>query len=518
MLSAETDVLILGGGMAGAWAAIGAAQRGARVILADKGYMGTSGVTATAGPGHWWVPPEDREAAVAQRLASMHGLGEADWMHRILRQTWESLPDLAPFYRFCLNDAGAAIYGAVRGPEYMRALRQMAEHLGVRILDHSPALELLLCADGRAAGAAGWQRQARQPWEIRAGAVVLATGGCAFHARLPGSRNNTGDGHLMAAEAGVPLSAMEFCGQFTIAPAFSTMTRAMSYTYATYYDAAGRVLGIPAGTGEIPALARALQQGAVWADFSRMPADIRARLPYTSPNVLPPFRRLGIDPFRDKFPIALVAEGTIRGVGGVNVASASCETSCQGLFAAGDAASREAVTGAISGAGAVNAAWALSSGLWAGHGAAHRAREAGGPAGRATLGIGEAGLRPRAPALLDAATLAARVREIATDFSTTLFRNDTSLGQGLAALDSQWQLLRRHLHGAGEQAIRAREAAALTATARWCLTAARARTESRGLHQRLDHPESNPALARSLTLYGLDRIIPSFAPARRVAA
>ena len=48
-LSITTDVLVVGGGMAGAWAASAAAEAGAKVILVDKGCCGTSGVTAGAG-------------------------------------------------------------------------------------------------------------------------------------------------------------------------------------------------------------------------------------------------------------------------------------------------------------------------------------------------------------------------------------------------------------------------------------------------------------------------------------
>ena len=64
--------------MSAGWAAIAAARGGARVILVDKGFMGTSGVTATAGPNHWWVPPDPvlREAAIDKRHAA--GLGLAD--------------------------------------------------------------------------------------------------------------------------------------------------------------------------------------------------------------------------------------------------------------------------------------------------------------------------------------------------------------------------------------------------------------------------------------------------------
>ena len=39
----KTDVLVIGGGIAGGYAAIKAADAGANVVLVDKGYMGRSG-------------------------------------------------------------------------------------------------------------------------------------------------------------------------------------------------------------------------------------------------------------------------------------------------------------------------------------------------------------------------------------------------------------------------------------------------------------------------------------------
>jgi L-aspartate oxidase len=106
-LTITTDVLVVGGGMAGAWAASAAAEAGAKTLV-DKGYCGTSGVTAAAGPGHWWVqpdPPEARAIVVRNRLAAGLGLGEGEWMHRILDQTWRALPKLAPHYKFGVDDA-----------------------------------------------------------------------------------------------------------------------------------------------------------------------------------------------------------------------------------------------------------------------------------------------------------------------------------------------------------------------------------------------------------------------------
>ena len=54
----DADVLVIGGGPAGTWAAISAAEQGARVVLADKGFCGTSGATAAAGTGVWYVDPD----------------------------------------------------------------------------------------------------------------------------------------------------------------------------------------------------------------------------------------------------------------------------------------------------------------------------------------------------------------------------------------------------------------------------------------------------------------------------
>src|SRR5580704_2399760 len=98
----RTDVLVIGGGLAGTWATTSAARAGAQVVVAEKGYCGTSGVTATAGPGHWWVPPDPvlRAQAITKRAASGLGLADPDWMERVLDTTWRTLPTLAGHYEF----------------------------------------------------------------------------------------------------------------------------------------------------------------------------------------------------------------------------------------------------------------------------------------------------------------------------------------------------------------------------------------------------------------------------------
>ena len=94
------------------------------------------------------------------------------------------------------------------------------------------------------------------------------------------------------------------------------------------------------------------------------------------PNIFLPLDRQGIDPFRQRFPVTLRYEGTVRGVGGLAI-GADGATSVHGLFAAGDAASREPVVGATSGGGGPNSTWAIASGSMAGRSAAARAAALG---------------------------------------------------------------------------------------------------------------------------------------------
>src|SRR3977135_4742294 len=97
----------------------------------------------------------------------------------------------------------------------------------------------------------------------------------------------------------------------------------------------------------------------------------------SQPNFFLPFDRTGIDPFTDRFPVTLRLEGTVRGTGGLRIVDDNCATSVPGLYAAGDAATRELICGGFTGGGSHNAAWAMSSGFWAGGGAADYARPPG---------------------------------------------------------------------------------------------------------------------------------------------
>jgi succinate dehydrogenase/fumarate reductase flavoprotein subunit len=109
-----------------------------------------------------------------------------------------------------------------------------------------------------------------------------------------------------------------------------------------------------------------------------------------------PLDRSFVDPFVERWPVTLRCEGTVRGVGGIKLVGDDCATGVPGLYAAGDAASRERLTGAISGGGGPNSSWAIASGNWAGRAAASYARRAERSTDRSAVLLGRAGLRPSA--------------------------------------------------------------------------------------------------------------------------
>jgi succinate dehydrogenase/fumarate reductase flavoprotein subunit len=207
--------------------------------------------------------------------------------------------------------------------------------------------------------------------------------------------------------------------------------------------------------------------------------------------------------------VTLRCEGTVRGVGGIRLLDDDCATGVPGLYAAGDAASRERVTGAISGGGGPNSSWAIASGNWAGRAAATFAARIGARiAGRPVTALGQAGLRPTETARqdLDARAIVRAVREEMLPLDRNFFRREPTLHRSLERLDACWADLRRHGSGEGLAAVTTREAAALTATGRWAYRSALARAESRGMHRRRDKPGADPGLACSVHASGLDEV------------
>ena len=315
---------------------------------------------------------------------------------------------------------------------------------------------------------------------------------------------------------------MEFSNYYGIVPAGSTMDKNGLYPTATFTDADADVIAVgwsgPLGAvgPDVTAasLLRAGMRGPVHAVLDRAPADARGAMRAGMPNFFMVFDRLGIDPFRDRFEIDFVQEGTVRGTGGLALADDTCWTGVPGLWAAGDAATREQLVGGASGAGAANAAWTISSGTWAGQAAARHATTHGHhldelrPAGRA-------GLRPsaRTGASGDWRELTRAVQAEMLPIAKNGIRRGPVMRRSAAALDGLWRDAAATLRGRGaREVLRARETAAMIATGRWAYASALARTETRGFHVRDDFPDRDPAQRVRVLTGGLDAVWTRRAP------
>lgn len=72
----ETDVLVIGGGIAGCFSAIRAREEGADVLMVDKGYAGKAGATPVASLGFmvynpdWGMDLDACMAAVSEKVST----------------------------------------------------------------------------------------------------------------------------------------------------------------------------------------------------------------------------------------------------------------------------------------------------------------------------------------------------------------------------------------------------------------------------------------------------------------
>ena len=99
--------------------------------------------------------------------------------------------------------------GDYTGAEIMRVLRDEVRNAGVDVVEYSPAVELLLDGEGKAAGAVLYDFDTREYHVVRAKSVIIATGGAGrlHYQGFPTSNHygSTADGLVMAYRAGVPL-------------------------------------------------------------------------------------------------------------------------------------------------------------------------------------------------------------------------------------------------------------------------------------------------------------------------
>jgi succinate dehydrogenase / fumarate reductase, flavoprotein subunit len=233
----ETDVLVIGSGAAGMYAAIEAARGGATVLLVDRSLIGRSGATVMAqmtvavalgeevpdDPGHHY---ENTIAAgrglCDEKLAQLlcedapACIRELDhWGVGWARKDGHITATTAPGH-----DRPRCVYVDFinTGPAVSKTLRaEIARHQkNIRKAGDLCIVDLAV-SDGECAGAVAYHLSSGTPVIIAAKATVLATGGLTrLFYRNSASANMGGDGYALALRAGATLIDMEFVQFFPI--------------------------------------------------------------------------------------------------------------------------------------------------------------------------------------------------------------------------------------------------------------------------------------------------------------
>jgi len=304
----NSDVLVIGGGIAGCWAAISAARLGLSVVLVEKGDTIRSGA---GGPGcdHWCNAPANPLSNVdpdewAEHMADRpygNGIGvqiqcREDWdtllemeqMGGKIRDTKDEykgaegrdaktklmisprytkvhsyVPGMIKPITFKSNPEGKLNNVVIRvwGSTFKPALKKECKRLGVKIYDRVMVTSLLNengIQGGRVVGATGVNNRTGEFLVFKSKSAVLATAGGGsmwmINTELSGysnmmSRTITGDGTVMAWRAGASLTNMENTGVLRIATGLKhkwyTGAGDASYENVPLVDARGKRLPLP---------------------------------------------------------------------------------------------------------------------------------------------------------------------------------------------------------------------------------------------------------------------------------
>jgi L-aspartate oxidase len=220
-----TDVLIIGGGIAGFRAALGVPDD-LRALIVTKDQVRESNSQYAQGGIASVMDPEDRvDNHIADTLAAGKGLCEPAVVEMVVREAPKLISELIAWgTHFDQVDGHVALgregghsharivhaLGDETGREIMRAIIQRTRsRSNVRIWQNSFTIDLVTHED-RCRGALVWDRR-RGFALVWARAVVLATGGAGqLYRETTNPSIATGDGHAMAFRAGAELRDMEF--------------------------------------------------------------------------------------------------------------------------------------------------------------------------------------------------------------------------------------------------------------------------------------------------------------------
>lgn len=529
LIHIDTDVVVVGGGVAGCLAAIAGCEAGLNVVICDKGQLIERSGSVGGGVDHFLTvmetgPEWDTPEFLLKHVPELtDGLVDMEVTDRVIRgmpkmlRKLESIgvdftdPITGQYYRHRSFGLPGTYHLNFDGSKFKTFIGRAARVGGSRVLPRTMVTQVLI-HENRAYGVIAFNFRTGEWYAIRAKAVVVSTGDVNRLSKnasgLPYDSwhcpYNTGDGQAMAFRAGAALANMEFTEATLTPKGFSTQGLNALCGLGAYfvnrhgdrfmfkYDKRGekarRAVLVDAVINEW-----LLGNGPIYVDLRHLPTEELDRIEGTlqiDRHTLPGYyRQKGVRFERDLVEVS-VSELTIRRSGlyfrgSGMVVDVHGETSIEGLFAAGDCST---VSGGISGAATL--------GYIAGQGAARRAQQRGqlpevngdqlreihgglfGPLRRPE------GIRPRA--------YEDRIRQIVTDY-IGFRRTEVGLKKGIQDLRQLQDMAPRLAAADLHDLMRAHEALNIREVAEVMALTALERKESRtgSSHRRLDYPTTD---------------------------
>jgi succinate dehydrogenase / fumarate reductase flavoprotein subunit len=532
-MHATTDVLVIGSGAAGMYAAIEAARAGCRVLLADRSLIGRGGATVMAQmtvaaaigsetPDHWSHHYKDTLAAgrglchqpLAQLLceegpaciAEMEQWG-VGWSRKDGRITQAMAPG---------HDRPRCVYVDFlnTGPAVSKTLRAVVNKTG----DIRKAGDLcvvdLITQNAEITGAVAMHLGSGAPVILSAKATILATGGLTrLYRRNSASANMGGDGYALALRAGASLVDMEFVQFFPIGhwwPRLIGMDPIMWDPFR--YKLGGRLLNgrmeeftsrygsdedekyvltrdlATYAIGKEVESGRGSPHGGAYLSFHHCP---EAALREAFGPVIDRLAANNIDLTKMPVEVAPIAHYHMGGI----VADVNMQTELRGLFAAGEAVGGANGANRLSGNAITEA---LVFGRRAGRSAAAYAKRATARSldmknARGAVDLASA----RSPARSFNAAEMIQTLQAAMEEHVGTLRDEAKLTRALTTIDELTQALGESPPGDGKafdmQRLDWFDLRNMLLVARTVAAAALRRQESRGAHQRADYPGMLPA-------------------------